>query len=132
MKLGVKFDQNCRKWRHGKSRRFVIFLVTFLSFWTAIARYRIYRKTGPTKSTVLGPRPPPWRKVDFYRFLPFFHEFWAFNRAGKTVTKIGIYSKPPLKSENYSDFYKFATHFLCQLFFYLKCLILLINWVAIK
>jgi hypothetical protein len=30
----------------------------------------------------------------------------AFNRAGKTVTKIGIYSKPPLKSEFYSHFIK--------------------------
>jgi hypothetical protein len=28
----------------------------------------------------------------------FFHDFWAFNTAGKTVTKIGIYSKPPPKS----------------------------------
>jgi hypothetical protein len=25
-----------------------------------------------------------------------FYRFWAFNTAGKTVTKVGIYSKPPL------------------------------------
>jgi hypothetical protein len=25
-----------------------------------------------------------------------FFGFWAFNTAGKTVTKVGIYSKPPL------------------------------------
>jgi hypothetical protein len=27
-----------------------------------------------------------------------FYRFWAFNTAGKTVTKVGIYSKPPLGS----------------------------------
>jgi hypothetical protein len=36
--------------------------------------------------------------------MTFFHDFGAFNRAGKTVTKIGIYSKPPPKSEIYRDF----------------------------
>jgi hypothetical protein len=87
---------------HGKSRRFVIFLVTFLTFWTEKSPIRIYRKTAPTKSTVLGPRPPPWRKDDFYRILSIFDHFGAFNRAGKTVTKIGIYSKPPPKSEIYA------------------------------
>jgi hypothetical protein len=25
-----------------------------------------------------------------------FFGFWAFNTAGKSVTKVGIYSKPPL------------------------------------
>jgi hypothetical protein len=64
----------------------------------------IYRKTGPTKSTVLGADPPPPEKVKIYRFLCFFHDFWVFNTAGKTVTKIGIYSKPPPKSGPKSDF----------------------------
>jgi hypothetical protein len=27
-----------------------------------------------------------------------FLRFWDFNTAGKTVTKVGIYSKPPLES----------------------------------
>jgi hypothetical protein len=27
-----------------------------------------------------------------------FSVFWAFNTAEKTVTKVGIYSKPPLES----------------------------------
>jgi hypothetical protein len=27
-----------------------------------------------------------------------FLRFWAFNTAGKTVTKVGIYSLPPLES----------------------------------
>jgi hypothetical protein len=34
----------------------------------------IYGKTGPTKSTVLGPGPPPGIFIKFigiYRFLPF-------------------------------------------------------------
>jgi hypothetical protein len=55
-----------------KSRRFVIFLVTFFTFWTGFGAIGIYRKTGPTKSTVLGPGPPPEnfiKFIDFYRFL---------------------------------------------------------------
>jgi hypothetical protein len=52
----------------------------------------------------LGPDPPPWRKHDFYRFLTFFIDFGVFNTAGKSVSKIGIYSKPPPKSEIYGVF----------------------------
>jgi hypothetical protein len=64
----------------------------------------IYRKTGPTKSTVLGPGPPPGENYKIYRFLTIFIDFGVFNRAGKTVSKIGIYSKPPPKSEIYVVF----------------------------
>jgi hypothetical protein len=53
---------------------------------------------------VLGPGPPPWRKHEIYRKLLIFIDFGAFNRAGKSVTKIGIYSKPPPKSGIYGDF----------------------------
>jgi hypothetical protein len=84
--MGVKFDQKCSKWRHGKSRRFVIFLPRFLTFGTENDCYRIYRKTGPTKSTVLGPGPPPWEIIEIYRFLTIFIDFGVFNRAGKTVS----------------------------------------------
>jgi hypothetical protein len=64
----------------------------------------IYRKTAPTKSTVLGADPPPLAKVQIYRFLLIFYVFWAFNTAGKTVTKIGIYALPPQKSGPKCDF----------------------------
>jgi hypothetical protein len=70
--MGVKIVKKCSKWRNEKSRRFGVFLVRFLSFWTAIDAYRIYRKTAPTKSTVLGPGPPPgekWKFIEFYRFF---------------------------------------------------------------
>jgi hypothetical protein len=109
--------------RFEKSGRFVIFLTRFLSFWTEKCRYRIYRKTGPTKSTVLGPGPPPWEKVKIYRFLTNFIDFGVFNRAGKTVTKIGIYSKPPLKSENYGFFINLRPNFIPDTIF-LKILML--------
>jgi hypothetical protein len=33
-----------------------------------------------------------------------FSEKWAFNRAGKTVSKIGIYALPPPKSGFYGEF----------------------------
>jgi hypothetical protein len=87
-----------------KSGRFVIFLVGFLSFSVQKCPIGIYRKTAPTKSTVLGPGPPPGENDENYRFLLFFIDFGAFNRAGKSVSKIGIYALPPLKSEFYSKF----------------------------
>jgi hypothetical protein len=46
---------------------------------------------------VLGPGPPPWEGGEIYRKNPIFDDFGAFNRAGKSVSKIGIYSKPPSK-----------------------------------
>jgi hypothetical protein len=55
-------------------------------------------KQPPQKALCLGPTPPPLAKVQNYRFFMFFYDFWAFNRAGKSVTKIGIYALPPLKS----------------------------------
>jgi hypothetical protein len=77
-----------------------------LSFWIDFGAIGIYRKTGPTKSTVLGPRPPPWRKHKIYRFLRVFIDFGVFNTAGKSVSKIGIYALPPLKSEKNGVFMK--------------------------
>jgi hypothetical protein len=101
---GVHFDQIFWKNRIGKSRRFVIFLTRFFTFGTENDAIGIYRKTGPTKSTVLGPRPPPWEFDDFYWNLSIFTVLGAFNRAGKSVSKIGIYALPPLKSEFYRVF----------------------------
>jgi hypothetical protein len=40
-----------------------------------------------------------------------FYDFGAFNRAGKTVSKIGIYALPPLKSEFYSEFIEIGNNF---------------------
>jgi hypothetical protein len=78
--------------------------VTFLSILSENGSIGIYRKTGPTKSTVLGPGPPPWKINEIYRKLWFFHVFGVFNTAGKSVSKIGIYALPPLKSEFYGRF----------------------------
>jgi hypothetical protein len=64
--LGVKFDQKISKMRIGKSRRFVKIWVTFLPILSENWLIGIYRKTGPTKSTVLGPGPPPWEKYEIY------------------------------------------------------------------
>jgi hypothetical protein len=82
----------------------VIFWTPFSTFLIDFDAIGIYRKTAPTKSTVLGARPPPWENYKFYRFFVIFTVLGAFNRAGKTVTKIGIYSKPPPKMIIYSDF----------------------------
>jgi hypothetical protein len=72
--MSVQNDQIFIKNPIEKSRRFVIFLVRFCQFWSENCSIAIYRKTGPTKSTVLGPGPPPEISINFmhfYRFLPF-------------------------------------------------------------
>jgi hypothetical protein len=51
--------------------------------------------------------------------LTFFIDFGAFNRAGKSVSKIGIYALPPSKSEIYGIFIEIGSRiyshhlFLC-------------------
>jgi hypothetical protein len=60
-------------------------------------------KQAPQKALCLGPDPPPWEFIEIYRILAIFHDFGVFNRAGKTVSKIGIYALPPSKSEFYGE-----------------------------
>jgi hypothetical protein len=70
--MGVKIGPNFSKMAVEKSRRFAFFLVDFYHFLSQNGPIRIYRKTGPTKSTVLGPGPPPgekWIFIEIYRFL---------------------------------------------------------------
>jgi hypothetical protein len=122
--MGVKIDRFSSKMAHKKNRRFVIFSVDFCPFCVEKWLIRIYRKTGPTKSTVLGPGPPPWRKHDFYRILLIFYDFGVFNRAGKSVSKIGIYSKPPPKSENYGVFLIYRDPFP-----FVNCFLLKFNYL---
>jgi hypothetical protein len=74
-------------------------------------------KNRPHKKHCAWARTPPWRKVEIYRFLTIFYYFGAFNRAGKTVTKIGIYSKPPLKSEFYRFFINSRPNFVHRTIF---------------
>jgi hypothetical protein len=74
--MGVKFRQFLSKTGHKKNRRFVIFRAPFLSILTILGPIRIYRKTAPTKSTVLGPRPPPGIFINFMVFYRFF-TFWG-------------------------------------------------------
>jgi hypothetical protein len=69
-----------------------------------LALYGFIEKQAPQKALCLGPDPPPWRKHEIYRILVIFIDFGAFNRAGKSVSKIGIYALPPSKSEFYSNF----------------------------
>jgi hypothetical protein len=74
--MGVKIDQKLSKMAFEKNRRFVIFLVRFWRNLSLFGPIRIYRKTGPTKSTVLGPRPPPENSIKFIDFWPFLL-FWG-------------------------------------------------------
>jgi hypothetical protein len=133
--MGVKNDRFLSILRHRKSRRFGVFLVHFFTFLSILGSIGIYRKTAPTKSTVLGPGPPPWRKVDFYWFLSIFTDFGAFNRAGKSVTKIGIYALPPQKWSFYSHFIEILPFFYNYRFLTILdsiCFALKWNWVAIN
>jgi hypothetical protein len=82
-----------------KNRRFVIFRTTFLSILSKMAPIRIYRKTGPTKSTVLGPRPPPGnllKIIDFYGFLP---KMGSSIEPEKPSVKSASTANPPQKDE---------------------------------
>jgi hypothetical protein len=92
----------------------------------------IYRKTAPTKSTVLGADPPPWRKVNFYRFFMIFAKNRAFNAAGKTVTKIGIYALPPPKSGPKSEFLSILSIFPVFGIFLIICDPFVLNLIFFK
>jgi hypothetical protein len=52
-----------------------------------------------------------------------FYHFGAFNRAGKTVSKIGIYALPPLKSEIYRFLMKLGREFI-HLYLFFKIFIM--------
>jgi hypothetical protein len=52
-------------------------------------------KQAPQKALCLGPDPPLGFSIKFIKIMVFFG-FWAFNTAGKSVTKVGIYALPPL------------------------------------
>jgi hypothetical protein len=69
--------------------------------------YRDLSKNRPHKKHCAWAPTPPWEKVKIYRKLWFFIDFGVFNRAGKTVSKIGIYALPPLKREIYAYFIDF-------------------------
>jgi hypothetical protein len=71
--FGVDFDQICQK----------------------SDLYGFMEKQPPQKALCLGPDPPLRNTINFIDFMVFFG-FWAFNTAGKTVTKVGIYALPPL------------------------------------
>jgi hypothetical protein len=97
----------------------------FWLFYPKWALYGFIEKRPPQKALCLGPDPPPWRKHDFYRNLLIFNVFGAFNRAGKSVSKIGIYALPPPESEIYGDFINYRVN-CCRYTVFLKYFI--INW----
>jgi hypothetical protein len=82
--------------RNEKSGRFVIFLVDFCLYWTDFDAIGIYRKTGPTKSTVLGPGPPPPEKLlKFIDFYPFFMILGPSIEPEKPSVKSASTANPP-------------------------------------
>jgi hypothetical protein len=68
-------------------------------------------KQAPQKALCLGPDPPLGKSIKFMKIMVFFR-FWAFNTAGKTVTKVGIYSLPPLGSAQKVIFLDFGPKFI--------------------
>jgi hypothetical protein len=72
---GVKFyvqnDEKMSKTGLKKNRRFVIFRVHFLPILSLLGPIAIYRKTAPTKSTVLGPDPPLGFSINLLIFIEF-------------------------------------------------------------
>jgi hypothetical protein len=75
----------------------VIFRVTFLRFLSVLGSIRIYRKSGPTKSTVLGPRPPPGKFINFIEKMGFLW-FWGPSiEPEKRSLKSASTANPPQK-----------------------------------
>jgi hypothetical protein len=68
-------------------------------------------KQPPQKALCLGPDPPLEISIKFMKIIDFLR-FWAFNRAGKTVTKVGIYSLPPLGSAQKVEFFGKSGNFI--------------------
>jgi hypothetical protein len=71
----LKFRRFWGRWKKSTVR---VFLDQILSKMIKKWLIGIYGKTAPTKSTVLGPGPPPGILHKIYRFLPF---FWFFRPA---------------------------------------------------
>jgi hypothetical protein len=95
--MGVVFDQIFTKMAIEKNRRFVIFRVRFWRFLSKMVPIRIYRKTGPTKSTVLGPRPPPGENIKFIDFWPFLLILGSSIEPEKASVKSASTPYPPWK-----------------------------------
>jgi hypothetical protein len=118
--MGVKFHQKISKMGIEKSRRFGVFLVHFYHFLSLLDSIAIYRKTGPTKSTVLGPGPPPG---NFYKIIENYRFFTIFGPSiepEKRSLKSASTANPPPKTSFYSISYKFATQFRLSTVFLLK------------
>jgi hypothetical protein len=94
------------------------FLVSFFVDFDRKRRYRDLSKNRPHKKHCAWAPTTPWdfHKID--RFLSIFTEFGVFNRAGKTVSKIGIYALPPLKREIYSTLINSRPNISCGTVFY--------------
>jgi hypothetical protein len=74
------------------------FFRPILTLWDPKCAYWNLSKNGPHKKHCAWGPPPPLARGQIYRNLLIFTENRAFNAAGKTVTKIGIYALPPPKS----------------------------------
>jgi hypothetical protein len=68
-------------------------------------------KQPPQKALCLGPDPPLRFSIKFIEIIDFYR-FWAFNRAGKTVTKVGIYALPPLGGPQKVTFFENYRYFM--------------------
>jgi hypothetical protein len=100
---GKIWSKKCKIWHWKKSTVRVFFGPIFV-FLCRKVTYRDLSKNRPHKKHCAWARTPPWENDEIYRKLCFFNDFGVFNRAGKTVSKIGIYALPPLKSDFYGIF----------------------------
>jgi hypothetical protein len=91
------------------------FLTPILKKSAKMWLYRIYRISAPTKSTVLGPGPPPGEFIEIYRFYAFFSILGPAIQPEKPSPKSASTPYPPAedpKKWHFSKiivFYQFLT-----------------------
>jgi hypothetical protein len=96
-----------RFWGRRKKSTVRVFLDRFWQNFTENGFIGIYRKSGPTKSTVLGPGPPPGEIYKIYWKLWFFTVFGPSIQPEKPSPKSASTPYPPAEDPKKWHFSKF-------------------------
>jgi hypothetical protein len=111
----LTFSINFAAWKKPTVRDFS---TSIFDIFDIFGPYSDLWKNRPHKKHCAWARTPPWEFYWNLSIFAFFSEKWACNTAGKTVTKVGIYALPPLKTDFYSAFNNSRLNFIPRLNIY--------------